>query len=96
MPSHVPRSLQPYSQQQSLDKREQKLRRALGIMAPVEKLKLAAEGVRAAHLLLLKAELELIRYSEDADVRRIRKIELKRDHWQSISVEAILVQYSDK
>jgi hypothetical protein len=96
MPSHVPRSQQPYSKRQSLDKREQKLRRAISIMAPAEKLQLAAEGVRSAQLLILKAELELIRYSADADAKRIKTIELKRDHWQSISVEAILVQYSDK
>ena len=96
MPSHVPRSLEPYSQRQSLKKREQKLRRAISIMAPVAKLHVAAEGVRAAQLLLLKAELELIRYAEDADAKRIKNIEQRRDHWQTTSEEAILVQYSDK
>lgn len=96
MPSNVPRSLQPYSQQQSLEKREQKLRRAIAAMAPVEKLQQAAEAVRAGQLLLLKAELELIRYSDAVNHRRIRNIEVKRDYWQTISVEAILVQYSNR
>jgi hypothetical protein len=96
MPSNVPRSQHPYSQQQSLEKREQKLRRAIAAMAPVEKLQQAAEGVRASQLLLLKAEFELIRYSDAVNDRRIRNIELKRDYWQTISVEAILVQYSNR
>jgi hypothetical protein len=96
MPAHVPRSLQPYYQQQSLEKREKRLRRAIAIMEPVEKLQAAAEDVRAVQLLLLKAEFELIRYSEEPNAKRIRNIELKRNHWQTISVEAILVQYSDK
>lgn len=94
MPSHVPRSLQPYSQQESLEKRERKLRRAIATMAPLEKLQMAAEEVRAAQLLLAKAEFEFIRYSDDANARRIKNIELRRVHWQTISVEAILVQYS--
>ena len=94
MPSHVPRSLQPYSQQESLEKRERKLRRAIAMMAPLEKLQMAAEEVRAAQLLLAKAESELIRYSDDANARRIKNIELRRAHWQTISVEAILVHYS--
>jgi hypothetical protein len=81
-------------QQHSLDKRERKLRRAIAMMAPVEKLRLAAEEVRAAQLFLLKAEFELIRYSDDVNARRIKNIELKRTHWQAISVEAILIQYS--
>jgi hypothetical protein len=67
MPSYVPRSLRPYSQQESLEKRERKLRRAIDTMASVEKLQKAAEDVRTAQLLLAKAELELIRYSENAD-----------------------------
>ena len=56
MRSHVPLviQLQAYSQEKSLDKRERKLRRAIAMMAPVEKLRLAAEELRAAQLLLLK------------------------------------------
>jgi hypothetical protein len=93
MPSHPPRGLQPYSQQQTLDKRERQLRRALTLMAPVEKLHAAAEDVRASQLLVLKAEEELIRYSPETDSKRLKNIERKRDYWQSMSVEAILVQY---
>jgi hypothetical protein len=96
MPANVPRSLQPYSQQQSLEKREKRMRRAIAKMESVEKLQAAAEDVRAAQLLLLKAEFELIRYSEEPNAKRIRNIELKHDHWQTISVEAILVRYSEK
>jgi hypothetical protein len=55
---------EPHSQKQSLDKREQRLRRAIAIMASVVKLQKAAEDVRAAQLLVLKAEFELIRYSD--------------------------------
>jgi hypothetical protein len=103
MPSHPPRSLQPYSQQQTLEKREKQLRRAIGRMEPTQKLQEAAESVRLAQLLVLKAEQELIRYSEVAHSERVRKIEhskrasgikRKRDYWETITVEAILVQYS--
>jgi hypothetical protein len=103
MPSHPPRGLQPYSQQQTLEKRENQLRRAIGRMEPTQKLQEAAESVRLAQLLVLKAEQELIRYSEVAHSERMRKIEYskrassierKRDYWETITVEAILVQYS--
>jgi len=72
-------------------------------MGPPQKLQEAAESVRLAQLLVLKAELELIRYSEVAHSERMRKIEYtkrtssierKRDYWQSITVEAILIQYA--
>lgn len=96
MPSHVPRSLEPYSQRESLSKREQKLRRVIAAMAPISKLHLAAEGVRSAQLLLLKAESELIRYASDSNARQIENIERKREHWQSVSVEAILIQYANE
>jgi hypothetical protein len=103
MPSHPPRALQPYSQQQSLEKREKQLRRAIAKMESAQKLQEAAESVRSAQLLVLKAELELIRYSEVAHSERMRKIEYskrassierKRDYWQTITVEAILIQYA--
>lgn len=103
MPSHPPRSLQPYSQQQSLDKRERQLRRAIVKMEPVRKLQEAAELVRSAQLLVLKAEFELIRYSEvGASVgmrkmdhsKRVASIERKRNYWETITVEAILLQYA--
>jgi hypothetical protein len=103
MPSHVPRSLQPYSQQLSLEKSESQLRRAIAKMQPTQRLHAAAEKVRSAQLLVYKAELELIRYSEVAYSERLRSVDLskrmasierKRNHWQTITVEAILVQYS--
>ena len=103
MPSHPPRGLQPYSQQLSFDKRVKQLQRAIAKMEPARKLQEAAEAVRAAQLLVLKAELELIRYSEVAHSERMRRIEhakrmksieRKREYWQTITVEAILVQYA--
>jgi hypothetical protein len=72
-------------------------------LEPARKLQEAAESVRSAQLLVLKAELELVRYSEVAFSERMRKIqyskrvrsiERKRDYWQTITVEAILIQYS--
>jgi len=103
MPSHVPRYLQPYSQQLSLEKRESHLRRAIAKMQPTQKLHAAAENVRSAQLLVCKAELDLIRYSEAAfserltsiDLpKRIASIERKRNYWQTITVEAIPVRYA--
>lgn len=84
-------------------KREKQLRRAIAKMEPTRKLQEAAESVRLAQLLVLKAELELIRYSEVAHSERMRKIEhskrastieRKRDFWQTITIEAILIQYA--
>jgi hypothetical protein len=103
MPSHVPRSLQPYSQQRSLERRESQLRRAIAKMQPTQKLLAAAEKVRSAQLLVCKAELELIRYSEGARSERLKSMDLakrmasierKRYHWQAITVEEILVQFA--
>jgi hypothetical protein len=62
-------------------------------MAPVEKLHAAAEHVRSAQLLVLKAHAENIRYAPDADPKRLKNIERQRSHWNAISVEAILVKY---
>jgi hypothetical protein len=81
-------------QQLTLAKRERQLQRALAQMAPVHKLHAAAEHVRAAQLLVLKAHAENIRYSPTADPKRLRNIERQRIHWRDISVEAILVQYA--
>jgi hypothetical protein len=103
MPSHPPRGLQPYSQQQTLDKRVKQLQRSIAKMEPAGKLQEAAEAVRAAQLLVLKAELELIRYSEVAysermrrieHAKRVKSIERKREYWQTITVEAILIQHA--
>jgi hypothetical protein len=84
-------------------KRESQLRRAIARMQPTQKLHAAAEKVRSSQLLVCKAELELIRYSEGTDFNRLRSIDLskrmasierKRNYWQKITVEAILVQYA--
>jgi hypothetical protein len=74
------------------------LRRAIAKMQPTQKLHAAAEKVRSAQLLVCKAELELIRYSEGTlrtpEEHRLSKrtasIERTRNHWQTITVEAIL------
>jgi len=58
-------------QQLTLAKRERQLQRALAQMAPVHKLHAAAEHVRAAQLLVLKAHAENIRYSPTADPKRL-------------------------
>jgi len=63
-------------------------------MAPVEKLRAAAELVRSAQLLVLKAHEENVRYMADSDSKRLTNIARQRDYWRAISVEAILVKYS--
>jgi hypothetical protein len=81
-------------QHKTLAKRELQLRQALALMAPVDKLHAAAEHVRKAQLLILKAHAENIRYAPDLDPKRLENIERQRSHWRAISVEAILVQYA--
>ena len=78
----------------TLLKRERQLRTALALMAPVDKLHAAAEHVRKAQLLVMKAHAENIRYASDTDPKRLSNIERQRSHWRDMSVEAILVQYS--
>jgi hypothetical protein len=58
----------------------------------------AAENVRAAQLMILKAERELIRYDSETEerTRQLGAIEKKRNTWQGMSVEAIVQQYSAK
>jgi hypothetical protein len=93
MPSGL--SLGEHSPQHlTLAKREAKLRRALASMAAVDKLHAAAELVRTAQLLALKAHAENIRYSPDVDPKRLNNIDREHAYWLAISVEAILIKYA--
>jgi hypothetical protein len=78
----------------TLVKRERQLRRALALMAPVNKLHATAELVRSAQLLVLKAHAENVRYPPDADAKRMSNIDRQRSYWRAISVEAILLKYT--
>jgi hypothetical protein len=98
MPSHPPRSQEPYKKKELLFKREQQLRHALSSGVAPAKVSPAAENVRAAQLMILKAEQELIRYDSETEerTRQLAAIEKKRNTWQGMSVEGIIQQYSAK
>jgi hypothetical protein len=98
MPLYPPRSQEPYKKKELLFKREQQLRHALSSGLASAKVSRAAENVRAAQLMILKAEQELIRYDpETAErTRQLAAIERKRNTWQGMSVEAIVEQCSAK
>ena len=98
MPLYPPRSQEPYKKKELLFKREQQLRHALSSGLASVKVSRAAENVRAAQLMILKAEQELIRYDSETEerTRQLAAIEKKRNTWQGISVEAIVQQYSAK
>jgi len=96
MPLYAPRSQEPYKKKELLFKREQQLRHALSSGLASVKVSRAAENVRAAQLMILKAEQDLIRYDPETEARtrQLAAIEKKRNTWQSMSVEAIVQQYS--
>ena len=98
MPLYPPRSQEPYKTTELLFKREQQLRHALSSGLASVKVSRAAEKVRAAQLMILKAEQELIRYDSDTEerTRQLAAIERKRNAWQGMSVEVIVQQYSAK
>ena len=97
MPLYPPRGLEPYKQKETLAKREQRLRHAIAAGAVPERLRRAAESVRASQIAILKAEHELIRYHPESEERsrHLASIEKRRQQWQSLSVESILQQYSE-
>ncbi len=92
MPLYPPRSQEPYKKKELLVKREQQLRHALSSGLASEKVSRAAENVRAAQPMILKAEQELIRYDRETEARtrQLAAIEKKRNTWQGMSVEAIV------
>jgi hypothetical protein len=96
MPLLPPRSLEPYRKKELLGKREEQLRHALAAGMALVKVHRAAEAVRAAHLAILKAEQELIRYKPDTEqkAQRIAAIAARRAAWQSVPIDAIVEQYS--
>jgi len=98
MPLYPPRSQEPYKKKELLFKREQQLRHALSSGLASVKVRRAAENVRAAQLMILKAEQELIRYDPETEqrTRQLAAIEKRRDTWQGMAVEAIVQRYSAK
>src|SRR5262245_48350558 len=96
MPLYPPRSQEPYKKKELLFKREQQLRHALSSGLSSLKVNRAAENVRAAQLMILKAEQELIRYDSETEekTRQLAAIEKKRNVWQVMPAEAIVQQYS--
>jgi len=98
MPLYPPRSQEPYKKKELLFKREEQLRHALSSGLASVKVRRAAENVRAAQLMILKAEQELLRYDSETEerTRQLTAIEKRRNTWQGMSIEAIVQQYSAK
>jgi hypothetical protein len=96
MPIYPPRSLEPYKKRETLAKREEQLRHALSSGGTPGRVQRAAEKVRFAHLAVLKAEAELVRYhpATEERSRHLASIEKKRGFWQDVTVEYIVQQYS--
>src|SRR5262249_52972200 len=95
MPSHIPRSLEPYSKLELLEKREQQLRIAIAKSASVSAIGRAAEHVRKAQLAVLKARRELIRYESPTDdvAKQLSKLSEMEVAWQGKSVREIVSVY---
>jgi len=96
MPIYPPRSLEPYKKLETLGKREEQLRHALACGGSPDRVQRAAEKVRFAHLAVLKAEAELVRYrpATEERSRHLASIEKKRGFWQDVTVESVVQQYS--
>jgi hypothetical protein len=98
MPLYPPRSQEPYKKKELLFKREQQLRHALSSGLASLRVSRASEQVRAAQLMILKAEQELIRYDPETEerTRQLAAIEKKRNTWRGMSVEAVVQHYLPK
>jgi hypothetical protein len=96
MPSHVPRTA-PIKQQETLAKREARLRHAIATFADADAIKRAAEHLRQSQLSILKARREILRYKKESDemAREVASIAADEELWRELSVEAIAIRYSD-
>ena len=96
MPSYVPRSLEPYEKNDLVARRERQLMRAIERGLAAEQIRRHAENVRKAHLSVLKAARELVRYTavSDQDVRRLSNIEREERRWQNLAADTIVAVYA--
>ncbi len=96
MPSHVPRTDTSKKREQSA-RRGQELEHAIRAALPRDESLRATEAVKAAHLLLLKAELY---WSQDAKIAerdigaRIDNIEREKQRWTERTLDEILHDYT--
>lgn len=95
MPSHVPRTLAPVKQQETLAKREARLKHAIASLAKPDALDAAAEDVRKSQLSILKARRELHRYKPQTPelAKQLESIDADDKVWREISVHEILRKY---
>lgn len=92
MPSHAPRFLAPVKQLETLAKRETALRKAVSKGFARSRIEEAAEGLRYAHLRVLKARRALIEYKLGSTEmeRQVRKISTDESRWLAMSIDEIV------
>ena len=95
MPSFAPRSLAPIKQQETLAKREARLKHTLAISAQADAIAMAAEHVRESQLNILKARRELLRYKPESveTSRQLENITAEEILWRGLSIENITKRY---
>jgi len=96
VPSHVPRTLAPVKQQETLAKYEARLLHALKHGSRAEAIHSAAERVRRCQLSILKARRELIRYAPLTEQLslELEGIDAAASRWLALSSQDIVQQYS--
>lgn len=94
MPTHVPRS-EPTKKLDILARREAALRSAVSSDVSREKLYIAAEAVRIAHLNVIKAKLAALRDRSglDTKIEPSEKIARELKRWREISPAEIVMIY---
>ena len=95
MPSFVPRSLAPVKQQETLAKREARLRHAISTSANADAIATSAEHVRESQLNILKARRELLRYKPESLEVTLQLENIAADEvvWRNLSIDDITRRY---
>jgi hypothetical protein len=88
MPSHVPRSLEPYKKREQFEQRAAELRAAVTSGAGVERIACLAEQVRRAAFGFIKGRRHLVRGNDIA--RQLDNLQREEERWQGLGAEEIV------
>jgi hypothetical protein len=98
MPLYPPRTLAPVKQLETLAKREARLVGILLRGGKAQPVSAAVEGVRTAHLAVLKARRALIEYKPDSEEKRAQLSSIARleTEWSQLLGKEILDRYEQR
>jgi hypothetical protein len=88
MPSHIPRSLEPYKKREQFEQRVGQLRAAIVSGASAERIACLAEKVRLAALGLVKGRRHLVRGGDME--RQLENLQREEERWLGFGAEEIV------